>query len=310
MKWKLQGKSVITAGRLTTSYLGELRSAALESDCFSDGRSYRYFKGHFYPAKLENLRKVNEFYGYETIKRSFEEHFQRFGSGEENFALLISSLPGMGKTHFTISYAMDSRDLILVLLEPEMLEKELEKIIFLLKRKSHRRFVLFFDDVETDKINWYYFRTHVGGSFALPENIKVVIASNHEFPVNVSSRGREINFPLFDEVQCQGMVSDFLAKMGMKRINNQLVSVIAADYLENFGQKKFAELSPRTLVRYLDNYRYDAKKRKHMLELSQGEMIARPDADMFFQFNVRQLRRLYGEEAIESLRDEKLEDLF
>ena len=82
------------------------------------------------------------------------------------------------------------------------------------------------------------------------------------------------------------MIADFLAARGMRRINNNLVAVIAADYTEEFGQKKFSELSPRTLMHYLEVYERDMTKRRRMLELSQQELIQRPDAQLFYEFNI------------------------
>jgi len=107
----------------------------------------------------------------------------------------------------------------------------------------------------------------VGGSFALPQNISIAIASNYEFPANISSRGRGITFPIFDEIECKEMVSDFLKHMGMKKPPEPLIAIISADYVEAFGQNAFEELSPRTLVRYLEQYDNDAAKRKKMLQL-------------------------------------------
>ena len=82
--------------------------------------------------------------------------------------------------------------------------------------------------------------------------------------------------------------------------------MISADYVEEFGQKKFEELSPRTLIRYLEIYKRDPKKRKRMLDLSRAELTSRPDAQAFYDFNVKIMKMLYGEEAINVLREEKL----
>jgi hypothetical protein len=46
-----------------------------------------------------------------------------------------------------------------------------------------------------------------------------------------------------------------------------------------------------------------------MLELSRQEMIVRPDAQLFYEFNIKQLRQLYGESFIDELREEKLREL-
>ena len=80
--------------------------------------------------------------------------------------------------------------------------------------------------------------------------------------------------------------------MGMRHPPVSLISVIAADYVEDFGQKKFEELSPRTMVRYLDRYDTDAAKRKKMLDLSREELIAKPDAQSFYEANKKITERL------------------
>ncbi|MPM55662.1 hypothetical protein SDC9_102459 [bioreactor metagenome] len=136
-----------------------------------------------------------------------------------------------------------------------------------------------------------------------------ILASNYPFPVNILSRGREITFPVFDESRCVEMIEDFLADFGLKNVNADLAAVIASSYVEEFGQKKFTELSPRTLIRYLENYRRDAALRKRILTLSQQEMIIKPDAQIFYEFNIRSLRALYGDDYIDRLREERLKAL-
>jgi hypothetical protein len=102
------------------------------------------------------------------------------------------------------------------------------------------------------------------------------------------------------------MSQDVLRSMGMKKPPAELVSVIAADYVEDFGQKMFEELSPRTLVRYLERYEKDGVKRKRMLDLSREDVVTRPDAQVFFEVNVKLLRALHGEEAVKRLQEEQL----
>jgi len=136
-----------------------------------------------------------------------------------------------------------------------------------------------------------------------------VIAANYEFPANILSRGRKVSFPVFDEIRCLEMVEDFLASFGMRHAPRNLVNLIAAAYTEDFGQKKFTELSPRTLTRYLASYEHDMIKRKTMLDLSFGKMITKPDAQLFYEFNIDLMRSLYGDAYIERLLKERLKDL-
>ena len=270
----------------------KLRTKAQEIDKFNISRVFRYSDDEFFPVELASIREVDKFYGYRETKDIFMNFFSTFSKEGENFPLLISSLPGLGKTHFTISHSLSFENLTLILPEPESLSSPLEHLIRKLSLRKNRKFVIFFDDVDTRKINWFFFRTHIGGSFVLPDNIAIVIASNYKFPANISSRGRGVIFPIFDEIECQKMVEDFLLAMGMQHPPSSLISVIAADYVEEFGQKKFEELSPRTLVRYLDRYHNDSAKRLKMLNLSREELITKPDSQSFFDANKQVNERL------------------
>lgn len=292
---------------LNEKIIGSLREKSIRHDIFKSGKAFRYINGEFYKSELNSIRPADRFFGYGPARISFRKHFEAFSQGKSNLPLLITSLPGLGKTHFTISHTFLFPELTLILPEPSDLEKTLESLIRKLAARKNHKFVLFFDDVNTGKIDWYYFRTNVGGSFALPMNITIVIASNFEFPANISSRGRVFVFPMFDEIRCQEMIFDYLLFMGLKKPSPELVSVIAADYVEEFGQKLFEELSPRTLIRYLEKYENDAAKRKRILELSRAQVIARPDSQIFFEVNVKLMKALYGENAIEELRKRELE---
>ena len=46
-----------------------------------------------------------------------------------------------------------------------------------------------------------------------------------------------------------------------------------------------------------------------MLELSLGEVITRPDAQLFYEFNVELMRKLYGNEFIENMLKDRLREL-
>ncbi len=280
---------------------------ALMRDPFGCSRTFRYVKNTFHACEVRHA-EVGKFYGFHGVRGIFDEHLSAFAAGKGNVPLLISSLPGLGKTQFSIAYTLKQADLTLIFAEPESLEM-LEELIGALALRKRRKFVVFFDDIEPDKIDWYSFRTNVGGSAALPENILFIMASNYHFPINILSRGREIVFPVFDEIRCQEMVEDFLTDFGLKNANENLAAVIGAGYIEDFGQKKFTELSPRTLMRYLEKFKLDAALRRRMLDLSRQEMIVKPDAQLFYEFNIKLLRQLYGASYIDELRDEKLRSL-
>ena len=189
------------------------------------------------------------------------------------------------------------------------LETDWHSLVSALAARKDHRFVLFFDDIDPRQVDWYSFRTNVGGAFTPPENIMPVLAANYDFPPSILSRGRKISYPVFDEERCMEMIEDFLRGFGMKHPQRNIVSLMGAQYTEEFGQKKFTELSPRTLMRYLEKFRKDGALRRKMLEMSRQEMIVRPDAQLFYEFNIKLLRSLYGESYIDALREEKLREL-
>ena len=105
------------------------------------------------------------------------------------------------------------------------------------------------------------------------------------------------------------MIEDFLLDFGLKNPPTNLVNLIGADYTEEFGQKKFTELSPRTLMRYLNIYCRDQRKRRTMVEMAMGPLVTKPVGELFYEFNIELMRSLYGEEYIQRLLKEKLRSL-
>ncbi len=261
--------------------------------------------GCLIPLELKHIRNVNAFYGYQGARKIYLDHFGVFAAGKSNLPLLISSLPGLGKTQMTISHTLHYPQLTLVLASPETLSHGLERMIRLLSGMNGK-YMVFFDDIDVPQMNWYDFRTQVGGTFSLPDNITFTIAANQQFPANISSRGRGFQFPIFDEIRCQEMIGDFLSASGIKEPAAELISVIAADYVESFGQKMFEELSPRTLVRYLEQFRTDDALRRRMLDSSRQDIITRPDPQVFYDENLKLMRAIYGEGILEELRNQEL----
>lgn len=270
----------------------ELDISSPEDEELGDEKVYRFSLGKFLPVSLGPIRSTKEFFGYNETRDKFKRYFARFKAENENTPLLISSLPGLGKTHFTISHALDLHDISLILCKPHDLEEPLEILMGRLEKRAPRKFILFFDDIDPKKIDWYHFRTNVGGTFTLPHNIAIVIASNFEFPANIISRGKGFTFPMFDEIRCQEMIHDFLVFLGMRNPSREIVSVIASDYVEEYGQHVFEELSPRTLVRYLERYNNDGEKRKKTLEMSKQKVIPVPDSTCFYDANQKVIERL------------------
>ena len=286
-----------------------LIGAIAGADRFLQGRVFRFGQNRFEAVEADSAKDVEKFFGFPGVRSSFQDHFRKFSEGVSNIPLLIHSLPGYGKTSMTVSYALAEKDVVLILPDPEALESEWNALMKPLTERRDLKFVVFFDDIDPRSVNWYKFKTHVGGAFTLPENVNVVLSANYEFPPSILSRGRRVNFPVFDEIRCMEMVEDFLHDFGLKSIPGNLVSLIAADYTEEFGQHKFTELSPRTLMRYLDIYQKSTIKRRNIVELAMGPMITRPDPELFYEFNIELMRSLYGEEYIKQLLKERLKNL-
>ena len=280
-----------------------------KSDPFSSGQVFCYRNQRFVAVEPASVRNVEKFYGYPGVRAAYADHFREFARGRTNLPLLINSLPGYGKTSMVISYALAQENIITILAEPDALEANWTPLIQALSKRKDHRFVVFFDDIDPAKVDWYSFRTNVGGAFAPPENVMPVLTANYEFPASILSRGRKITYPVFDELRCSEMIEDFLRGFGMQRPPVNLISLIGAEYTSEFGQKKFTELSPRTLTRYLKIYEYDRNKRRVMIELASGDMIPRPDPELFYEFNINLMRSLYGEEYIQRLLKEKLREL-
>lgn len=277
------------------------------SDPFGKGKIFRCRNGKFLPSPpLGENRKIEEFYGYNEAKNLLKNHLEEFAASKHNLPLFLTGLPGLGKTRMTIAHIL-SGDFTLILATPEDLQHNLEELIQNLLPYPERKFILFFDDINVAKTDFYAFRTFVGGAFTLPGNVLTILSANEPFPANIASRGRAFSFPLFDEIRCMEMIGDYfeIHYGSSYRISRELVSVIAADYVESYGQKVFEELSPRTLCRYLELHLTDARRRKRLLSLSNNAMIPRPDAQAFYEQNMRLLRSLYGEEEWEKIRQEE-----
>ena len=58
-------------------------------DPFAHGRIFRHMNGEFVPLTLPSIRSADEFYGYQSVRRMFQEHFKAFSEGRSNLPLLI-----------------------------------------------------------------------------------------------------------------------------------------------------------------------------------------------------------------------------
>ena len=305
----LPGAKALFSNLQTYRSKEELAAAVAGADRFLTGRVFRFINNRFTAVQADSAKPVEKFFGFPGVRSSFQDHFKKYSSGISNIPLLIHSLPGYGKTSMTVSYALAEENIVLILPEPEALEEEWNTLMDPLIARKDLKFVVFFDDIDPRSVNWYKFRTHVGGAFSLPDNVNVILSANYEFPPSILSRGRRVSFPVFDEIRCMEMVEDFLHDFGLKSLPGNIVSLIAADYTEEFGQHKFTELSPRTLMRYLGIYQKNPIKRRTIVELAMGPMITRPDPELFYEFNIELMRSLYGEEYIKRLLKERLKNL-
>ena len=311
----LAGRHLRPAARefLTAEAFPADRAGMLERlrgcDPLAGGRAFQYHDGRFLPITLDTIRKVDDFFGFAGVRRIFKEQFRDFAGGKAPVPLLITSLPGHGKTQLTIAHVLAHPELTLITADEAILNHSLPELIAALRLRPDRRFVVFFDDLEPDRINWYDFRTYVGGAFSPPDHVMLAMASNFDFPPSIQSRGCGVHFPTFDDVRCQEMIDDFLIRAGFRRSNQNLISLIATGYTEDFGQKKFSELSPRTLIRYLKSYQDNRQKRRDAVQLACGQVIPRPDSQLFYEFNIKLMRKLYGKEYIEEMLQERLRSM-
>ncbi len=284
----------------------EVRQMLMTFDPLSGGRAFQYAAGKLTPIVLDTIRKVDAFYGFISVRRQFKGQFESFLAGHSSVPLLITSLPGHGKTQLTIAHALATPDVTLITADETVLSRELPDLLERLALRPDRKFVVFFDDLDPDKVDFYAFRTHVGGTFSPPSHVMLALASNYDFPPSILSRGVSIQFPTFDDVRCEEMVEDFLFCHGFRHPNRNMISLLATRYTEAFGQKEFTELSPRTLIRFLDRYERNPQLRRDAVELSCGQVIPRPDDQLFYEFNIRLMRKLYGKEYIENMLKDRL----
>ncbi|MDD3153434.1 MAG: hypothetical protein PHS41_01095 [Victivallaceae bacterium] len=287
----------------------ELLEGIKNADPFASGSVFGYRDGEFVAASRIDPKAPGLFFGFHSVRHAILTHFRDFAEGKSNVPLLLSSLPGHGKTQMVLSHAMRGGDFVLILPTVETLTHGLARLFALLAERKDRKFVVFFDDIDPRECDWYDFCNHVGGAFSPAENILPVLASNYEFPASILSRGRSVRYPVFDEVRCMEVIEEHLLALGMHKAPQNLVLVIAADYTERFGQKEFTELSPRTLMRYLAEFSSDRDRRRRMVERSVSGIINKPDPELFYDFNIELMRKLYGEEYIQNLLKEKLRTL-
>jgi len=268
------------------------------NDRFAAGRAFRTRGPELVPASFGDIRPVDQFYGYIGQKKFFHAYFSEFAAGQSKPPLLLSGLPGLGKTHLTIAYALAQPQLTLVAADHAHLESHLEDLVAMLGRHFHRRFVLFFDDVDTEGTDWSAFRAQVSGYLPFPSNIAIVVASNYDFPANVRSRCMGYDFHSMDPAVCREMIGDYLRKrMGLEHPSANLISVIAADFTNEYVNGPLLELSPRSLIRYLEMLEASDERRQKLYEESLLELVRQPIDEVFTESNQQVLEGMKREGA-------------
>lgn len=281
---------------LTTKMLGAIREQIKSQDIFAGGRTFRPVHDEILPGQVADARSLDNFYGYKTEQAILDEHFKGFAEGETVQPLLMSGMPGVGKTHLSIAHALSLPGAILINAEQEFIAAPLERLFDRLGGHPYRRFVLLFDDVEPEHINWSTFRNHIDGYLPHTDNVGVVITTNGEFPAQIRSRCRVFEFrPMSPEV-CMEFISDYLeVYKWMSQPYPDLVSTVAADYASMFSRNLLNDLTPRSLVRYLEMLEGDKEKIRKLIRESLGEVVRIPTEDPFLESN-RQIKERLARE--------------
>lgn len=208
-----------------------------------------YRDGELVVTQAKPVKPPDQFFGYEHTKSTLLKYFEAFASGQTMIPLIMDGPPGIGKTEMVLSYARKYR-LQIVLAAPQHLNNSLGQVLELL-RKSPRRTLLFFDDLDAEGIDWLQFRRCVSGTSRYPGNVAIALVTNEAFPENVYSRGQYVEIPKFSHEVCRAMIAGMLRSVG--RESRAAIEQTGATYLLAFGQGDITEISPRSVVSFFDN---------------------------------------------------------
>lgn len=268
-------------------------------DLFAASRAFRPFHDELHPGSIGAIRDFERFYGYTREREFFTGYFSEFVAGRETQPLLLSGMPGIGKTHLTMACTFSIPELTLILADQSYLENALEWLVDVIEQHRYRRFVLFFDDIEPDAVNWTTFRNQVDGFLPYAGNVAMVIAANAEFPAPIRSRCRTFEFRAMDPEVCQEFIADYLEEhRWMSQPYPNLVSTIASDFVSMYKRRVLSELTPRSLVKYLENLQADKDRIKKLIRESLEDIIRVPSEEAFIESNrniINQLRASRGE---------------
>lgn len=280
-------------GTVTGMFVKDVRERIKSQDIFSTGRTFRPVRDELRPGPLGDIRLLDNFYGYKEEQRFFKDHFQPFVRDERTIPLLLRGMPGVGKTHLTIAHVLSLPDMTLVNADQKYLEESLEELLSLLGRHHYRQFVLFFDDVDPETIDWSTFRNQIDGYSPEVRNVAIVIATNGEFSPQIRSRCRVFEFRPMNPEVCQEFVSDYLEdRRWMSQPYPNLVSTVAADFTAMFRRGILNELTPRSLTRYFEMLEVDKAKIRRLIRESLDEIVRVPSDDAFSESNNQILERM------------------
>lgn len=303
------GALPMSEGQVTAETLEYVRVRIEAQDQFAAAEAFRVHGRQLSPVDISDIRRLRHFYGYKTERAFFNRHFQAFAEGKKVQPLLLSGLPGLGKTHLTIAFAEAFPGLVLVMAEERALQEQLEWIVGLLGEHNYRRFVLFFDDIDPENVDWSVFRRQVDGYLPYPDNVAMVISSNFEFADRIRSRSAVYEFrPMSPEV-CNEIILDYLNKhRGIRPQENKLAvsltQVIAADYINQLRLGRISELTPRSLVRYFRQLDEDVGKMRSLMRAATMPIHPVPDEEWFRDHNSRLRERIEEDRGLEISPDE------
>lgn len=286
-------------GALTPKKVKAISTRIKRHDRFAQSRTFRVMAGDILPGTIGEIRMLENFYGYTQERKILGKILTDFIDGVTNRPLLVTGMPGMGKTHMTIAHALSQDGLTLVNAEQEDLGAGLEELVITLGQHPYRKFLVFFDDVEPDHVPWSTFRNQVDGYLPYPDNVEIVIATNGEFPASIRSRCRVFELRPMNPEVCEEFIVDYLNEhRWMSQPYPNLVSTLAADFSSMFRRRVVNELTPRSLIQYFEMLEKDTEKIRRLIRESLEDVVRVPSEEPFIESNRQILHRLERERGI------------